>query len=107
MGGTSLVIQQLRLHAFNAGGPGSIPGQGTRSRMPQLRIQHATTKILPAATKAWHSQINKLINIKKKNTMGIFHRTRTNNFKIYMETQKTPNSQNNLEKGQFWKNQAP
>ena len=39
--------------------------------------------------------------------MGIFHRTRTNNFKIYMETQKTPNSQNNLEKGQFWKNQAP
>ena len=36
--GTSPVVQWLRLRAPNAGGPGSIPGQGTRSRM------HATTK---------------------------------------------------------------
>ena len=36
-GGTSLVVQQLRLHAPNSGGPGLIPGQGTRSLMPQLR----------------------------------------------------------------------
>ena len=35
--GTSLVVQWLRLHAPKAGGPGSIPGQGTRSHMP-----HAT-----------------------------------------------------------------
>ena len=28
----------------------------------------------------------------------IFHRTRTKNFIIHMETQKTPNSQNSLEK---------
>ena len=35
--GTSLVVQWLRLHTPNSGGPGSIPGQGTRSRMPQLR----------------------------------------------------------------------
>ena len=35
--GTSLVVQWLRLHAPNAGGPGSIPGQGTRSHMPQWR----------------------------------------------------------------------
>ncbi|TEA35790.1 hypothetical protein DBR06_SOUSAS1110153, partial [Sousa chinensis] len=35
--GASLVVQWLRLHAPNAGGPGSIPGQGTRSCMPQLR----------------------------------------------------------------------
>ncbi|TEA31888.1 hypothetical protein DBR06_SOUSAS8310129, partial [Sousa chinensis] len=34
----SLVVQWLRLHAPNAGGPGSIPGQGTRSHM------HAATK---------------------------------------------------------------
>ncbi|TEA31390.1 hypothetical protein DBR06_SOUSAS710183, partial [Sousa chinensis] len=33
----SLVIQWLRLHAPSAGGPGSIPGQKTRSHMPQLR----------------------------------------------------------------------
>ena len=43
-----------------------------------------------------------------KNTKGIFHRTRTNNSKICMETQKTPNSQNNLEKEeQSWRNHAP
>ena len=31
--GTSLVVQWVRFHAPNAGGPGSIPGQGTRSHM--------------------------------------------------------------------------
>ena len=41
-------------------------------------------------------------------TNGIFHRTRTKNFTICMETQKTPNSQSNLEKEkQSWRNQAP
>ena len=44
--GTSLVVQWLRLHAANAGGPGSIPGQGTRSRML-------------VSTKTRHSQKNK------------------------------------------------
>ena len=31
-------------------------------------------------------------------TNGIFHRTRTKDFTIHMETQKTPNSQSSLEK---------
>ena len=35
---TSLVAQWIRLHTPNAGGPGWIPGQGTRSHV------HATTK---------------------------------------------------------------
>ena len=40
-------------------------------------------------------------------TNGIFHRTRTKNFTIHMETQKTPNSQSSLEKEEWsWKNQA-
>ena len=40
-------------------------------------------------------------------TNGIFHRTRTKNFIICMETQKTPNSQSNLEKEKWsWRNQA-
>ena len=39
-GGTSLVVQPLRLRAPTAGSQGSIPGQGTRSRMPQLKIPH-------------------------------------------------------------------
>ena len=37
--GTALVVQWLRLCAPNAGGPGSIPGQGTRSRMLQLKAR--------------------------------------------------------------------
>ena len=36
--GTSLVAQWLRLWAPNAEGLGSIPGQGTGSHMPQLRV---------------------------------------------------------------------
>ena len=36
--GNSLVVQWLGLHASNAGGPGLIPGQGSRSYM------HATAK---------------------------------------------------------------
>ena len=41
-------------------------------------------------------------------TNGIFHRTRTKNFTICVETQKTPNSQSNLEKVKWnWRNQAP
>ena len=42
-------------------------------------------------------------------TKGILHKTRTKNFTICMETQKTLNSQNNLEKKkkQSWRNQAP
>ena len=35
--GTSLVVKWLRFLASNAGGPGSIPGQGTRSHMLQQR----------------------------------------------------------------------
>ena len=43
--GTSLVVQWLRLHTPNAGGPGSIPGQGTRSHMHAVtKSSHATTK---------------------------------------------------------------
>ena len=47
--GTSLVVQWLSLRAPNAGGPGLIPGQETRSHMLQLRVcivqlKCATTK---------------------------------------------------------------
>ena len=42
---TFLVVQWLRLHVPNAGGTGSIPGQGTRPHMlQQLKIPHATTR---------------------------------------------------------------
>ena len=51
--GTSLVVQWGRLCALNAGGLGSIPGQGTRSCM------HAATKSPQAAAKTRRSQNNK------------------------------------------------
>ena len=35
--GTFLVVQWLRLHTPKAGDPGSIPGNGTRFHVPQLR----------------------------------------------------------------------
>ena len=39
-------------------------------------------------------------------TIGIFHRTRTKNFTIHMETQNTLNSQSSLEKEEWsWRNQ--
>ena len=53
--GTSLVVQWLKLHAPNAGGPGLTPGQGTRSHMPQLKSLHVTMKIPHATTKTQHS----------------------------------------------------
>ena len=46
--GTSLVVQWLRLLAPNAGGPGSIPDQGTRFHTPQLKTTHPTGKIKDA-----------------------------------------------------------
>ena len=40
-------------------------------------------------------------------TNNIFHRTRTKNFTIHMQTQKTANSQSSLEKEEWsWRNQA-
>ena len=42
--GISLVVQWLRLCIPNAGSLGSIPGQGTRAHMPQLRP--GTTKYI-------------------------------------------------------------
>ena len=49
--GTSLVVQWRRLHTLNAGGPGSIPGQGTRSHRLQLRVCMLQLRIMHAATK--------------------------------------------------------
>ena len=58
--GTSLVAQGLRLLAPNAGGLGSIPDQGTRSHMLQLKLLHATTKTQDSQKKYF------LENLKKK-----------------------------------------
>ena len=61
------MVQWLRRPTPNAGALGSIPDQGTRSHMlqlrvsmPQLKILHATLKIPGATTKTRRGQINKL-----------------------------------------------
>ena len=50
-----------------AGGPGSIPGQGTRSHLPQLRVHMLKLRFPHTATKTRCSQIN---IFKKKNNFG-------------------------------------
>ena len=50
------MVQWLRHCAPNVG---SIPGQGARSHMPQLRVCILQLKVPYAATKAQRSQINK------------------------------------------------
>ena len=54
----SLVVQWLRLHTLNVGGPGSIPGQGTRYHMPQLKILHTTTKTVQPNKNTPHTHTN-------------------------------------------------
>ena len=53
----------LRLHIHSTGDPGSIPGWGIRSRMPQLRVHMSQLEISRAATKTQHSQINNCVCI--------------------------------------------
>ena len=57
--GTSLLVQWLKLHAVNEGGPGSTPGQRTRSHLLQLkiRIPQWRLKIPCIATNTWCSHI--------------------------------------------------
>ena len=54
--GTSLVVQWLKLCTPNAGGPGSIPGQGTRPHIKQIRVCMPQLRLV---------QSNKEIKIKK------------------------------------------
>ena len=48
---------QSRSQHPSAGGPGSIPGQGTRSHMPQLKIPHAATKTQRACVRIHFSRV--------------------------------------------------
>ena len=82
----SLMVQWLRLGVPNAGGMGLIPGQGTRSHMPQLRIPHAATK-----TPAW---LNKWINIQRKEN-GL-------QWVFYADYQNTRHKQPHFVKKQFY-----
>jgi len=60
------VVQWLTIYASSAGGLGSIPDQGTRFHMLQIRVCMPQLKIPHAATKAWHNQINKKYVLKRR-----------------------------------------
>ena len=65
------------------------------------RINHVKITLLPKA-------IYRINAVTIKLPMAFFHRTRKKKCTVCMETQKTPNSQSNLEKEkQSWKNQVP
>ena len=49
--GTSPAVQWLSFPTPNAGSLGWMPGPGTRSHMPQLRVHALQLKTLHAATK--------------------------------------------------------
>ena len=53
---TSLVVKWLSLHAPNAGGLGSIPGQGTRTHMPQRSCE----QLRSGAANKYFKIVNKL-----------------------------------------------
>ena len=67
--GTSLAVQQLRLHASTAGCAGSIPGQGTK-------ILHA----------AWRSQKVKIKNKNKKTKWSKSERERQIWYHLHVES---------------------
>ena len=69
-GRTSLLVQWLRLCSPHSGGQSSIPGQETRSHMPQLKISHAARKIRSTILcAAMYIQLSQ-INSKKKKKSG-------------------------------------
>ena len=58
--GAPLIVQWLRLCAPNAEGLDSIPGQGSRSHMPQPSVHMLQLKVPHATTKTQHAKyINK------------------------------------------------
>ena len=67
--GTSLEVQWLRLHSSNAGGPGSIPGQGTRSHTLQLRPgtinKYNASKMKIKTTMSYHLIPIRMVTIKR------------------------------------------
>ena len=71
--GTSLEVQWLRLCTPSAGGPGSIPGRGTRGHMLQLKISQATTETWCSRIKSRVSQyIQNVISTYEQSVMRYF-----------------------------------
>ena len=67
--GISLAVQWLKLHAPNAGGLGSIPGQGTASHMQQLRAFTPPLRIPQTAMRSSHRATMTQCSQKKKNKL--------------------------------------
>ena len=94
--GAFLVVQWLKLHAPNAGGPSSIPGQGTRSHMLQLNILYAASKMPLVTIKIWHTQISKIKKYFCKKTVT-YPTALTPNFAYKMFSQNRPITSTEIE----------
>ena len=79
-----------------------------KHNLPKLNQEEIENINRPITNNEIETVIKNLPTDKSPGSDAIFYRTRTKNLKIYMETQKTPNSQSNLEgKKQSWRNQTP
>ena len=67
--GTSLVVQWLRLHTANIGGLGLIPGQRTRSHMPQPNKQ--MKKLISSESKILNQSLIRLASDKLLFLVGL------------------------------------
>ena len=65
------MVQWLRLLTLNVGDPDSIPGQGTRSHMKQLRVHMPQLKTPSVASKTGPGKLKK----KKKESPESFGHT--------------------------------
>ena len=72
------MVQWLKLHAANAGGQGLIPGQETRSHMPQIRV--CMPKLRPGTAKQIkniqvhieiHKYLENILKGERKDTLSL------------------------------------
>ena len=78
------MAQWLRLHTLNAEDLGSIPGQRTRSHMPQLRVCMLQLKIPHAAKKIEApTRHNKDLTQPTKNKLFKYTNNKNGSLKVY------------------------
>ena len=99
-------INKIPRNKFNQGAKRPLPRKLKDTE--ERKIQEIEAYTILINRKNWHCQhVHTTQHNSYQNTNGIFHRSRTNNSKIYMEPEKTMISHSNLDnKEQSWRNHA-